>query len=115
MTTTVIEIDGNSFSTLEGFCDLVWPIIAGCPHSGNANLDAFNDILSWPEESYIFRWKNSKLSQKRLDYSEMVRKLEKQLNTCHFLNRENVSQSLKEAKKCQGADNIRLACRNYPR
>jgi RNAse (barnase) inhibitor barstar len=102
MTKLVYEIDGKNIPTLESFFDQVWPLLAGCPPSGNTSLDAFNDILSWPKEPYIIVWKNSNLSRKQLGYSEISRKLEKMLNTCHSSNRGNVSRRLQEARDGKG-------------
>ena len=69
----VYEIDGRGFSTLEGFFDVVWPLLAGEPSSDDTNLDAFNDILSWPEEPYCLVWKNSEFSRSSRSRCDGVR------------------------------------------
>ena len=60
----VYEIDGNRFSTLEGFYDEISRVLIPGPYWGR-NLDAFNDILrggfGTPEVGFILRWKNSQL------------------------------------------------------
>jgi hypothetical protein len=98
----VYEIDGSGFSTLEGFFDVVWPLLAGKPFSDDTNLDAFNDVLSWPEEPYFLVWKNSEFSRRRLDHSEIAKKLEGVLTSCHPSNRVSVSKRLEEARDGRG-------------
>lgn len=102
MNELTFEIDGEEFSSFEGFFDVVWPLLTGQQHNGTANLDAFNDILSWPEVPFVLLWKNSDLSRKRLDHSEIVRKLEGMLDSCHPSNRENVLQRIEVAKNGKG-------------
>lgn len=102
MTSCVYEIDGNDFSSLEGFFEAVWPLLAGERYSGRTNLDAFNDILSWPEAPYSLVWKNSEVSRRWLDHREIARKLERMLKTCHPSNRDDVSQRLQEARTGKG-------------
>jgi hypothetical protein len=80
MASPIYEIDGKDFSTLEEFCEKVWPLLAGRPCGGGTSLDAFHDILSWPEEVYTFVWRNSGLSKERLGHSELARKLERMLD-----------------------------------
>ncbi len=102
MTSPIYEIDGKDFSTLEGFFENVWRLLARSPYSGRTNLDAFNDILSWPEEAYILVWKNSDLSRERLGHSEIARKLERMLSTCHPSNRDSAFQDLQAAREGKG-------------
>jgi RNAse (barnase) inhibitor barstar len=98
----VYEIDGEQFSTLEGFESLIWPIIAGHESSGRTNLDAFHDILSWPSVPYLLVWKNSELSRKRLGHAEIAKKLKQMLQTCHPSNRPSVSERLEKAQSGEG-------------
>src|SRR5271157_6018630 len=102
MPSPVHEIDGKDFSTLEGFFQQVWPLLADYPFTGKCNLDAFHDILSWPESPYILVWKNSNVSQQQLGYSEIITKLETMLESCHSSNRENILERLRSAKEGKG-------------
>ena len=100
--TQVYEIDGNSFSTLHEFMDIVWPLLTGYANVGNSNLDAFNDVLSWPEGLYVLKWKNSTISRERLGHNEIAKKLEDMLHTCHQANREEIAKRLAAAKRHEG-------------
>jgi len=95
------EIDGMRFSTLEGFYEEISrALIPGV--AWGRNLDAFNDILrggfGTPENGFILRWTNSKLSQERLGHPETVRQLEKRLQRCHPSNRLRVADDLDAAR-----------------
>lgn len=98
------EIDGERFSTLEGFfaeADRVMQL-------GNwgHNLDAFNDVLrggfGTPAEGFTIRWKNHHISKEKLGYAEAIRQLKLRLECCHPTNRETVSRYLEDAE--QGRD-----------
>lgn len=102
MACIVYEIDGEHFSTLEGFFQELWPIVAGSPNSGRTNLDALNDVLSWPDQPYELVWKNSALSKVRLGYPEIARKLEMLLQTCHPSNRDDILVRLDRARSAVG-------------
>jgi RNAse (barnase) inhibitor barstar len=102
MVELIIEIDGREFSTLEGFVQAVWPLLTGQPFDGTTNLDAFNDILSWPEMPFTLLWTHSALSRERLNHLEIARKLEDMLHTCHSSNRESVLQRIEEARNGRG-------------
>ena len=102
MPSPVYEIDGKDFSTLEGFFQQVWSLLAGYPNTGKCNLDAFHDILSWPESPYTFVWKNSGVSEQQLGYSEIIRKLEAMLESCHSSNQENISERIRSAREGKG-------------
>jgi RNAse (barnase) inhibitor barstar len=102
MDSLIIEIDGQGFSTLDGFFETIWPLLAGEPCKSTINLDAFNDILSWPETPFTLVWKDSELSQKRLGHSEIARKLEGMLSVCHPSNRESLLQRIEDAKNGRG-------------
>jgi RNAse (barnase) inhibitor barstar len=95
------EIDGNDFSTLEEFyAEISRVLIPGA--SWGHNLDAFNDILrggfGTPEEGFILRWKNSRLSRERLGYPETVQQLQMCLGRCHPTNRPWVLEELEIAR-----------------
>src|SRR5262245_60869396 len=98
----VFEIDGADFSTLEEFFEQVSLKIIPNAFWGH-NLNAFNDILrggfGTPEEGFVLRWKNSDLSQKRLNYEETVRQLEFRLSRCHPTNRSYMAADLERAKR----------------
>jgi RNAse (barnase) inhibitor barstar len=102
---TVYEIDGTRFSTLEGFFEEVSHVILAEADWGR-NLDAFNDILrggfGTPEEGFTIRWKNHALSQERLGYPETVRQLKLRLRRCHASNRAAVAADLAEAEREEG-------------
>ena len=102
MADLIFEIDGKECSTLEGFVETVWPLLTGEPYNGTTNLDAFNDILSWPEVPFTLVWRNSDLSRKRLNHLEIARKLEDMLSSCHPSNRESVLQRIEEARNGRG-------------
>jgi RNAse (barnase) inhibitor barstar len=101
----VYEIDGQDFATLEEFYDVVSRVLIPGAEWGH-NLDAFNDILrggfGTPEDGFVFRWVNVKLSRDRLGYPETVRQLEHRLNRCHPTNRESVGADLQRARQRQG-------------
>lgn len=97
----VYEIDGENFSTLEGFYDEFGRVVI--PGVGwGRNLDAFDDVLYWPEEGFVLRWKNHDLSRQRLGYPETVRQLERRLDRCHPTNRELVRRELQLAREGKG-------------
>jgi hypothetical protein len=54
------------------------------------NLDAFNDILSWPSletgQRYALTWKNSALAKEGSGHAAMARELEQMLQSCHPSN-----------------------------
>lgn len=89
---TEYQIDGENFTTLEGFYDEFSRCVLGGTSWGH-NLDAFNDVL---------RWKNHQLSRDRLGYPETVRQLELRLSRCHPDNREAVGRELADATKGRG-------------
>lgn len=101
----VVEIDGNNFSTLEGFYDEVTRVLTGGVTWGR-NLDAFNDILrggfATPEGGFLFRWKNSDISRQQLGYQETVRQLELRIKRCHPANLTIVAKDIETAKSNQG-------------
>ena len=105
MPKTIYEIDGQEFSNLEEFYDVVSRVLIPGAEWGR-NLDAFNDILrggfGTPEGGFILRWKNSAESKERLAYPETIRQLEKRLARCHPSNRGHVAKDLEEARRNSG-------------
>lgn len=102
---TVFEIDGQDFSTLEEFYDVVSrKLIPGA--KWDRNLDAFSDILrggfGTPDDGFILRWKNAEVSRQRLAHAEAVRQLERRLIRCHPDNRDFVSRDLERAQRGAG-------------
>jgi hypothetical protein len=102
-----LVIDGNDFSTLEGFLLKIRDVLA--PSANDEwihNLDAFNDELyrgdEKPQEDFTLVWKNSATSKDKLSYAETVRQLEKRLQKCHPLNRAHVQKNIEAAKKGEG-------------
>jgi len=99
-------IDGEKFSTLEGFYDEISRVLIPKIAWGR-NLDAFNDILrggfGTPPSGFVLVWKNSALSQERLGYPETVRQLEIRLAHCDPSNRAQVETELEQAKQHRGA------------
>ena len=100
------EIDGERFSTLDGFYEEISRVLVPGANWG-CNLDAFNDILrggfGTPESGFILRWTNSRLSHERLGYSETVRQLERRLQRCHPSNRVGVAAELDAGRKGIGS------------
>jgi RNAse (barnase) inhibitor barstar len=101
MEKVVYEIDGKSFSTLEGFYDEVSKVLIPGADWGR-NFDAFNDILrggfGTPENGFVIRWKNSEISRKRLGYRETIRVLKRSLSRCDSTSREYLSGEMQKAK-----------------
>jgi len=95
------EIDGERFATLEEFYDEIDRVMQLAPWGHN--LDAFDDVLQGgfgtPDEGFTIRWRNHKISRKRLGYPETVRQLKLRLQRCHPFNRETVLSRLKDAEE----------------
>jgi RNAse (barnase) inhibitor barstar len=98
-------IDGNSFSTLEGFFDVVGSTMLGSTTWGR-NLDAFNDILrggfGTPESGFTIVWRNANVSRERLGYAETVRQLKLMLARCHPTNRSSIADQIAAAEAQTG-------------
>lgn len=66
---TRFEIDGNEFSTLDEFYDVISGVLIP-GRSWGRNLDAFNDILrggfGTPDGGFVLVWRNSEVSRTRL-------------------------------------------------
>jgi RNAse (barnase) inhibitor barstar len=97
----IYELDGDRFSTLEGFFQEVGRILIPDVDWGQ-NLDAFNDILrggfGTPDAGFTIRWKQHARSRSQLRYPETVRQLERCLQRCHPSNRAAVAQELERAR-----------------
>jgi RNAse (barnase) inhibitor barstar len=99
------EIDGEQFSTLDGFYDEVSRVfnLSAWGH----NLAAFNDVLrggfGTPNDGFTIRWKNHAVSKDRLGYVETTRQLELRLELCHLSNRASVSRDLAIARAREGS------------
>jgi len=102
----VYEIDGTRFSTLEEFFAEIYRVATPQWNPAAPNLDGFNDVLrggfGTPEEGFTIRWKNHKISRRRLGYPETVRQLELRLARCHPTNRVRVSRDLEQAQARRG-------------
>jgi RNAse (barnase) inhibitor barstar len=102
---TIYEINGRSFSTLEEFyAEVSRSVIPGA--EWGHNLDAFNDILrggfGTPESGFTLRWLEHVVSKERLGYPETIHQLEMRLSRCHPTNRPQVAQELERARAGQG-------------
>jgi RNAse (barnase) inhibitor barstar len=104
-----IILDGNNFSTLEGFYNEVDKIFTrDLTWDTGHNLDAFNDILRGGfgvheyGEPLDLIWKNSSKSRDDLGYIETIKDWERKLTRCHPENVEIVKNYLKLAKEHQG-------------
>jgi RNAse (barnase) inhibitor barstar len=102
MAKAVYEIDGDDFTTLEEFYDVISRVLIPGADWGR-NLNAFNDILrggfGTPEDGFLLRWANSALSRERLGYPETVRQLQRRLARCHPSNRQSVGEDLEQARR----------------
>ncbi len=100
----IYEIDGECFSTLEGFYDEVDRVLSIAPWGHN--LDAFDDVLQGgfrtPDDGFTIRWKNHMVSRRRLGYEETARQLKLRLEHCHPSNRALVSKELQGAEAHRG-------------
>src|ERR1043166_6523625 len=101
MTKPEYVFDGNDFTTLEEFYDVISRVLIPGANWGR-NLDALNDILSGgfgtPEGGFILRWQNSQISRDRLGYPETVRYLKRRLFLNFRSNRRAIREELEQAK-----------------
>ena len=99
------EIDGQRFSTLDGFYDEFTRVVIPDTDWGH-NLDALDDLLcggmGTPDGGFILVWRNSDKSRRDLGYAETVRQLEERLRTCHPLNRVIVAKEIEMARRAEG-------------
>jgi RNAse (barnase) inhibitor barstar len=106
VTKLVLEIDGNRFTTLEGFYDEISrKVIPG--YDWGQNLDAFNDVLrggfGTPEEGFRLVWRNHDVSRKALGHAETARQLALRLERCHPSNHTRVAADLAAAQEGRGS------------
>lgn len=105
MPTREYVIDGNNFSTLEGFYDEVSRVLVPGADWGR-NLDALNDILrggfGTPRDGFVLHWQSSERSREALGYRETIRQLKIRLARCHPSNRMMVRGQLWAARIRQG-------------
>ena len=98
-------IDGEKFSTLEGFYDEFTTVVIPGTLWGK-NLDAFDDVLSGgvgqftPGDTII--WKNSERSRECLGYKETIRQLERQLAESDPSQHESILLAIELAKGEKG-------------
>ena len=105
MSKKIYKIDGNNFSSLDGFYKEISETLIPSFDWGK-NLDAFNDILyggfGTPDEGFILVWRNSEVSKRVLGYGETVNWMEKKLLNCHSTNVQSVKKDIDEAKQNKG-------------
>jgi hypothetical protein len=100
----VLEIDGASFSDLDGFAREFSRLLGH--HRWHGGLDAFDDVLrggfGTPEGGWILRWRNSESSRKALGHEAAARWLEQSLSTSHPSNRPRVRDRIDSARRGEG-------------
>jgi RNAse (barnase) inhibitor barstar len=98
-------IDGEDFSTLEEFYEVVGRTLIPGATWGH-NLNAFNDILrsgfGTPPDGFVLRWKHARLSSDRLGHEETARQLGLQLARCHPASRAQVADDQRRAAMGMG-------------
>lgn len=101
----IYEIDGENFTSLDGFFGEVSLKLIPNAEWGR-NFDAFDDILyggfGTPEGGFVIRWKNSETSKARLGYPETIRMLQRQLLHCHPSNRDRITEEIAAAEAGRG-------------
>ncbi len=102
---TEYVIDGTKFTTLsETAAEFTTTLGLDTPWGGN--LDAFNDILrggfGTPDDGFVLIWQHSNLSSERLGYSETIKWLENNIETCHLTNVPHMQQRLDSARRGEG-------------
>jgi hypothetical protein len=69
----IFEINGGNFDDFDGFIREFNRVFQ--PQLGvewNGNLDAFNDLLYWPEPPYTIKWRKSWKSRRDLGYEAII-------------------------------------------
>lgn len=104
-----IVIDGNNFSTLEGFFDEIDRVLTkDLDWKTGHNLDAYNDLLRGGfgvhdiEQPLEIHWINSEKSRRDLGYPAKEQLLQNIYNRCHPSNRQSVLKRLEACKNHQG-------------
>lgn len=109
----IIEIDGRSFDSLDGFFEVFGTAVLGGTDYGR-NLNAFDDVLRGgfgsPEGGFVLRWTTSGVSRGRLGYDETVRFIERKMETCHPANVESVRDELIRARNGEGETLFDIIC-----
>ena len=102
------EINGNNFSSLNGFFDEVQKVLTDNSIEFGRNFDTFDDIIHGGfgkfdlGEAINLIWKNSKKSKKDLGYPETIRYLTDKVNHSHPDNVEILKRELSEAENQNG-------------
>ena len=98
-------IDGEDFSTLDEFFDVIGKVLIPGVSWGR-NLDAFDDILrggfGTPVGGFELVWRNSAVSRARLGYAETQTYLLNLLPSCHPANIEHVRNQIADAQNETG-------------
>jgi RNAse (barnase) inhibitor barstar len=97
-------IDGEDFTTLEGFYDEVSRVMVPDLRWGK-NLDAFIDVVGGygtPAGGFALVWKNSELSKARLGYEETARQLRQMMTRSHPLGVPALEKQLADAERHEG-------------
>lgn len=68
----------------------------------NGNLDALNDLVSWPAEIYEMKFNSAISLGKALSFAETRKWLEHKLTQCHPSNREEVMLEIDAAERNVG-------------
>ncbi|WP_421754837.1 barstar family protein [Croceimicrobium sp.] len=96
-----IEIDGNHFSSLDGFYDeLEVKLTQGLNWKIGRNLDALNDLLRGGfgvfdyDEKILLTWINSKKSEKELGTEATLAYLKANLESCNPSMRTSVQAEI---------------------
>ena len=102
MSQLILTIDGSKVHDFASFIEEFNRAYSRFDVLWSGNLDAFNDYLVWPHESYVLLWKHSDLSRERLGYGEMVEWLEERVQHCHPSNVSHMRDRLEVAKQRKG-------------
>lgn len=104
-----IVLDGNNFSTLEGFYEEIDKLLTkDLDWKTGHNLDAYNDLLRGgfgvhePDQPLEIHWINSEKSRQDLGYPATEQYLQVRYNKCHPSNRKHFSEKLEACKNHQG-------------
>lgn len=104
MEQTIFEIDGNDFANFNGFIGAFnRGFVSHVGGEWNGNLDAFSDYLSWADNNWTLRWRNSAKSRVDLGYAAMADWLSENSTRCHSTNRALVQQRLDDANRESGS------------
>ena len=104
-----IVIDGENFSSLEGFFDEMDKLLTkDLDFKTGHNLDAFNDLLrggfgvhEYGQPLEIL-WVHADKSRNDLGYQATEIDLQKRLQRCHPTNRESILKKIEACKNHQG-------------